>query len=123
GLDGNGAAFQRTFSPLFRPQTIKVTPTTFLDGLPQGQTVLLNYQVQNAGPGGAFNIAANDGRAFISSVTPSTLTLDSGATGTVTATLNVPLLAALGTTDAITLVATGATDSTVSNSAVQEFDV
>ena len=37
GKDANGVAFQRTISVLFHPETVRVTPTTFLEnGLPQG---------------------------------------------------------------------------------------
>jgi len=123
GLDATGATFQRTFTPLIRPQTVRVTPTSAVDGLPQGQTVLLNYDVQNVGPAGTFNIVAADSSGFLTSLTASSVTLDAGATTTVTATLSVPLFVTLGTTDSITIVATSAADPNVSNSAVENLDV
>ena len=123
GVDGNGAPFQRMFSPLFRPQTIKVTPITVVAGLPQGQTVLLNYQVQNLGAAGTFNVVVQDSSGFLSSLTPSSLTLDTGATATVTAGFSVPLFVLLGTTDSITVVATSALDPNFGNSAEQDLNV
>ncbi|HTC93457.1 MAG TPA: hypothetical protein VK699_08395 [Terriglobales bacterium] len=124
GKDANGAPFQRTIPALFRPETVRVTPTTFLeDGLPQGQTVSLVYEVQNSGAADTFNLAATDGQSFVTSTSPSSLTLASGATGTVTVNLSVPVSAALGTDDSITVVATSATNAGISNSAVQTFEV
>jgi hypothetical protein len=124
GKDANGIAFQRTLPSLLHPETIRVTPTTFLsDGLPQGQPVSLVFTVQNVGPAGNFNLAASDGQFFVNSVSPSSLALASGGTGTVTVNLFVPLSAAAGTDDSITLLATSATDPTITNSAVQTFEV
>lgn len=124
GLDGLGLPFQRTFSMPFRPQSVKVTPQTFVDGLPQGQTVLLNYQVMNAGTAtDTFNVTAQDSSRFIFSVSPSSLTLDPGASATVTVSLSVPSFVALGTTDSITTIATSAGDPNIGNSATQSFDV
>ncbi|HEX9256235.1 MAG TPA: hypothetical protein VF938_11840, partial [Candidatus Angelobacter sp.] len=60
---------------------------------------------------------------FVTSVSPASLTLPSGATGTVTVNLFVPQSAAGGTNDSITLVATSAINPTISNSAVQTFEV
>jgi hypothetical protein len=123
GIDGRGAPFQRTYSVLFRPETVKVNRGSFIDGLPEGQTVLLTFNVQNLGPAGTFNLSAMDGANFVSSVNPASLTLDSGATAPVTVTLNVPPSAPIGQEDAITLVAISAADPNVRNSAVQTLEV
>jgi hypothetical protein len=124
GNDANGVAFQRTIPVLFRPETVRVTPTTFLeDGLPQGQTVALVFEVQNSGAADTFNLAANDGQFFVTSISPSSLTLPSGATGTVTINLLVPASAALGTDDSVTVIATSAANPAISNSSVQTFEV
>jgi len=124
GKDANGAAFQRTISVLFRPETVRVTPTTFLeDGLPQGQSVALVFQVQNIGAADTFNLTGSDGQFFVTSVSPASLALPAGGTGTVTVNLFVPLSAPIGTNDSITLVATSATNLNISNSSVQTFEV
>src|SRR5205814_3296544 len=81
------------------------------------------YDVQHVGPASTFNVVAQDSSRFLSSLTASSVTLDSGATTTVTATLSVPLFVALGTTDSITIAATNAADPNASNSAVQNLDV
>jgi hypothetical protein len=123
GLDASGAAFQRTDVPLIRPQAVRVTPTTIVDGLPQGQTVLLNFQIQNLGVAGTFNVSVQDSAGFFPSISQSSVTLDMGATATVTASVNVPLFVTLGTTDAITVLATSAADPNFGNSAVQSLNV
>jgi hypothetical protein len=134
GSDGKGLPFQRTYSVLFRPQTVRVTPSfldglpkatavSLLDGLPEGQTVLLSFTVQNVGPAGTFNLAASDGASFVSGVSPTSVTLDNGAIATVKVTLNVPLSAPVGEEDATSLVAISAADLNVRNSAVQTLDV
>ena len=124
GLDGMGAPFQRTFSLPFHAQNVKVTPLTFLDGLPQGQTVQLNFQVTNAGTApDSFNIAAQDSSRFIFSLSPSLVTLNPGASTTVTASLSVPTFVALGNTDSITVLATSTGDPNSSNSATQKLNV
>jgi hypothetical protein len=123
GLDASGAAFQRSSSALVSPQTVQVTPVPGVPGLPQGKTVTVNFSVTNMGPAATFTIAAADSRHFLSFASTSSLTLDSGATGTVTLTLSVPLSAGVGDTDAITVAATSTTDLTVSNSTVEELDV
>jgi hypothetical protein len=124
GTDTHGVAFQRTIPVLFRPETVRVTPTTFLsDGLPQGQSVSLAFDVQNSGAADTFNLAGSDGQSFVTSVTPASLALPAGGTGTVTVTLFVPLSSAPGTNDSITLVATSATNPNISNSAVQTLEV
>ncbi|HEX4602380.1 MAG TPA: hypothetical protein VH724_00155 [Candidatus Angelobacter sp.] len=124
GKDGSGATFQRTLSVLFRPETVRVTPTTFLsDGLPQGVATSLVFAVQNLGAADTFTMSANDGAFFVSSVSPSSLTLPAGGTGNVTVNLFVPLSAASGTNDSVTLLATSTTDSNINNSAVQTLEV
>ena len=124
GLDGLGMPFQRTFSMPYQAQSVKVIPQTFVDGLPQGDTVLLNYQITNAGAASdTFNITAQDSSRFVFSASPSAVTLDPGASAIVTVSLSVPLFVALGTTDSITTIATSASNLNSSNSATQRFDV
>lgn len=123
GTDVNGLPFQRIFAPLFRPQTVKVTPTTLVNKISPGSTSMFTYEVKNGGPDGTFQISATDTAHFLASFAPPTLTLANGATGIVTVTLNVPQSAVQGSFDSITVVATSTTDATVNNSAIQDLEV
>ena len=76
----------------------------------RGQSVSLVFQVQNIGADDNFTLAGSDGQLFVTSVSPTSLALPSGGTGTVTVNLLVPPSAATGTNDSITLVATSATN-------------
>jgi hypothetical protein len=123
GKDASGVAFQRTIPMLFRPETVKVTPTNSLDGLPQGQSVSLTYVVQDVGAADTFNLTSSDGKSFVTSVTPASLSLAAGGTGTVTVNLFAPQSAVVGTADAITLIATSASNPNVTNSSVRTLEV
>src|SRR5262249_3561521 len=123
GKDTLGIPFQRTVPTLFTPQTVKVSPTNQPDGLPQGQSVLLTYTVQNVGPADTFTLMASDGKSYVYSVTPSPLPLGNGGSGNVTVNVSVPLGAPIGTDDAITLIATSITNSSVTNSSVRTYEV
>jgi hypothetical protein len=123
GVDAKGNAFQRIFVPLFRPQTVKVTPTTVVNTVAAGGTASLTYEVRNVGPAGSFQVAATDSGHFLTGITPSTLTLTNGATGVVTVNLNVPASATLGSLDSVTVIATSTTDPTLNNSAVQDLTI
>jgi von Willebrand factor A domain-containing protein 7 len=123
GTDSKGAAFQRIFVPLFRPQAVKVTPTTLVNTIAAGRSSMFTYEVKNGGPDATFQVTTTDTAHFVSGSAPSTLTLANGATGVVTVTLNVPASAPLGSFDSVTVVATSSTDNTVNNSAVQDLEV
>jgi len=123
GKDASGVAFQRTIPTLFRPASVKVTPTNQLDGLPQGQSVSLTYTVQNLGTAGTFSLTGRDGKSFVTSFTPTSLSLAASGSGNVTVTLLAPQSAAIGTVDSITLIATSTTNSNVTNSSVSTLEV
>ncbi len=123
GKDASGVPFQRTIPALFHPQTVRVSPTNQPDGLPQGQNVLLTYTVQNVGPADTFTLTSSDGKSYVASVTPGSLSLGTGGSGNVTVNLFIPLSATLGTEDSITLVATSTTNPAVTNSSVRTYEV
>jgi hypothetical protein len=68
-------------------------------------------------------LVSNDGKSFVTSVSPASLTLASGSSGSVTVNLFAPQSASAGTDDSITLIATSATNPAVTNSSVQTVEV
>jgi hypothetical protein len=116
GTDSSGFPYQRLVSVLVQPQTVSVTPPSRQDLRP-GVTTTLTYQVRNDGPAGTFGISATDDQHYITSVSPTTLTLASGATANVTVTLAPPAGARIGSSDSITVTAQSSSVITVHNSA------
>lgn len=116
GTDSSGFPYQRLVSVLVQPQTVSVTPPSRQDLRP-GVTTTLTYQVRNDGPAGTFGISATDDQHYITSVSPTTLPLASGATANVTVTLAPPAGARIGSSDSITVTAQSSSVITVHNSA------
>lgn len=116
GTDSSGFPYQRLVSVLVQPQTVSVTPPSRQDLRP-GVTTTLTYQVRNDGPAGTFGISATDDQHYITSVSPTTLALASGATANVTVTLAPPAGARIGSSDSITVTAQSSSVITVHNSA------
>jgi hypothetical protein len=82
-----------------------------------GTATTLVYQVKNTGPAGTFAISATDDRHYITSVSPPSVTLDTGATANVVVTLTPPSNAAIGSSDSVTVSAQSTTVATLHNSA------
>ncbi|MES2349304.1 MAG: hypothetical protein V4641_17215, partial [Pseudomonadota bacterium] len=116
GTDSSGFPYQRLVSVLVQPQTVSVTPPSRQDLRP-GVTTTLTYQIRNDGPAGTFGISATDDQHYITSVSPTTLPLASGATANVTVTLAPPAGARIGSSDSITVTAQSSSVITVHNSA------
>jgi hypothetical protein len=116
GTDSSGFPYQRLVSVMVQPQTVSVTPPSRQDLRP-GVTTMLTYQIRNDGPAGTFGISATDDQHYITSVSPATLTLASGATANVTVTLAPPAGARIGSSDSITVTAQSTSVITVHNSA------
>ncbi|HEV2732457.1 MAG TPA: hypothetical protein VGV15_20695 [Terriglobales bacterium] len=81
------------------------------------------YTVINFGPSATFNVSAVDNLGFISGVSPSVLTLASGASGPVSVSVTVPSGTSIGKIVQITTTATSTADSTLTNSTVQSLTV
>jgi hypothetical protein len=116
GTDSSGFPYQRLVSVMVQPQTVSVTPPSRQDLRP-GVTTMLTYQIRNDGPAGTFGISATDDQRYITSVSPATLTLASGATANVTVTLAPPAGARIGSSDSVTVTAQSTSVITVHNSA------
>jgi hypothetical protein len=130
GTDSAGNAYFRVFPQLFTAQSVQVTATTAIGTLTPGSTASLTFSVQNlGGSSDTFNITVTDscgtatGCGFITGSSPSQLTLDAGASGTVTVQLAAPLGAVLGTVDIVSVSATSASNPNVTNGATQSFSV
>jgi hypothetical protein len=130
GTDSAGNAYFRVFPQLFTAQSVQVTATTAIGTLTPGSSGSLTFSVQNlGGSSDTFNITVTDscgtatGCGFITGTSPSQLTLDAGASGTVTVQLAVPLGAVLGTVDIVSVSATSASNPNVTNGATQSFSV
>ena len=98
-----------------RKVSVSISPKT-KNGLP-GDDVTFTATVTNQGTlDDSYSLAATDTAGWSPSISPSTLTLDAGASGTATLTVSIPSGAADGATDTITVTATSQADSTVSAS-------
>jgi len=116
GTDSSGYSYQRLVSVMLTPQTVSVTPPSRQDLRPGVSTVLM-YQVRNDGPADTFTISATDDRRYISSVSPTTLTLAHGASANVSVTLTPPASARIGSSDSLTVTAQSTSVATLHNSA------
>lgn len=125
GIDDLGNPFRRVFPPLLRASTVGVAVDTAANptGLPAGQTTEISFEVTNVGAEGTFLLQGSDSQGWVSGVTPSSVTLASGASAGVVIAVTVPAGAAEGTVDLISLVATSQSDPAVNNSAAIELPV
>jgi hypothetical protein len=73
--------------------------------------------VRNDGPADTFSISATDDRHYITSVSPSTLTLATGASANVIVTLTPPSSAVIGSSDSLTVSAQSTSVASLHNSA------
>ena len=117
GQDKNGANYQRVLSASIRPQTIQIEAPPSQDLRP-GQATSYTFKVTNFGDPGTFNFAGSDDKGFLTSVSPTTLSLNTNETKEVVVELQPPLSATPGTSDTLTVTVVSTTNSNVSNFAV-----
>lgn len=116
GTDSSGFAYQRLVSVMVTPQTVSVTPPARQDLRPGVSSVLV-YQVRNDGPADTFTISATDDQHYISAVSPTTLTLASGASANVSVTLTPPAGTRIGSSDSLTVTVQSNNVASLHNSA------
>jgi hypothetical protein len=116
GADSSGYPYQRLVSVMVTPQTVSVTPPSRQDLRPGVSTALV-YQIKNAGPAGTFATSATDDQHYITSVSPSTVTLATGASANFTVMLAPPAGARIGSSDSITVTAQSISVAALHNSA------
>ncbi|KAA2261578.1 VWA domain-containing protein [Solihabitans fulvus] len=102
GVDTAGTAFQRMLPGVVTPQSLVVRAPPSATLVP-GTATSFAFTVANLGAADTFSVTATDDHGYVRSATPATLTLDAGATGTVTVVLQPPAGTADGTTDALTV--------------------
>jgi hypothetical protein len=117
GTDSAGDAFVRAFPPTFRAQSVKVESVSPPAGLPAGQTTPVQFKVTNLGSPGTFGVTS------VSSVgsaapSPSSVTLATGESATVSDAVTIPSGTADGTFVQLSLVAQSTADPAVTNNAV-----
>lgn len=122
GTDGDGYPFQRAFAPTFRGQSVKVTALTGAARLTPGEETRVEFEVTNLGSTASFRITAADDLGFITSLSPSVVTLGMLESATVEVALFVPADQESGV-DTLTVVAQSLADSEVSNSAIMGLAV
>jgi hypothetical protein len=106
GHTSSGASFQRLVPGTIMPQSVTITAPSPIDLIPGGSTSY-TFQVQNLALADTFHIEAADDKGFVTNVTPTDLSLNAGETKEVTVGLQAPADAIPGTSDTLTMTATG----------------
>jgi hypothetical protein len=119
GLDTTGAPYQRVIAKEIQSTTVRVFPPS-PQNLQAGLTTSYQFQVENFGPTDSFAITAMDDQAFVSSVSPATMSLQKNQTAMVTVELNVPSVVAKSLLDTLTVRAVSTSQDTLQNFAVVE---
>jgi hypothetical protein len=117
GTDLDGNIFQRAFAPTFRGQSVKVSALTSAARLTPGTVTWVELEVTNLGLSADFRVTAADDLGFVSSVSPSVVTLGMMESATVEIGLFVPAEQE-PRIDTLTVVAQSLADASVSNSAI-----
>ena len=110
GLNAAGEQYQRVLSAMIKPQTVKLVPPVGRE-LPPGHTTLYNFVIQNFGSQDTFTVAAKDSRNYLSSITPSFLTVGANGTGNFRVALTVPANAPIASIDTLTVTISGGSGS------------
>lgn len=103
-----GDQFMRTFSSSYVGQSVKVEAVNgaFLDLTP-GSVVTQRFKVTNLGLRDTFNISAENTNGFISSYTPTSVTLDANGNAIIEVTLSIPASTPVGTVVTLSVLAEG----------------
>ncbi len=115
GTTASGAAFQRLMPGTIMSQSVTVTAPPPVELIPGGSTSY-TFQVHNLGSADTFHIEGADDKGFLTSITPADLSLNAGETREVTVGLQAAADAIPGTSDTLTVTATG-------GSGARNFDV
>jgi uncharacterized repeat protein (TIGR01451 family) len=119
GTDLAGFQFQRMYPTVYRAQVVGVEVNAEGSGEVQaGATQTFSFTVKNLGDPANFKANVVSSLGTITGFNPITLSLETGASGTVQFNLSVPAGTPDGTSFAITMTATKTDDSTVFNSAI-----
>jgi hypothetical protein len=111
------------FPTLFRAQTVEVTVGDILPDLRVGATSRISFVVRNLGEPATFQVVVADNQGFVSSVQPSSLTLDTSGKGTVDVDVTVPPETPEGTGVSISTTTTSTANPSVTNGATVDLAV
>jgi hypothetical protein len=106
GQTNSGANFQRLLPGTIMPQSVTVTALAPANLVP-GTSTSYTFQVHNLGSADTFLIEASDDKGFLASITPTNVSLARNETKDVTVVLQTPANAIIGTSDTLTVTATG----------------
>ena len=89
GVTGSGGQYQRLVPGVIRPQTVEIISDP-IPNLHPGQSRTYNIQVKNNGPADTYQLTAVDDLNFLSTVSPTTFSLNTNETKNVKVVINVP---------------------------------
>jgi hypothetical protein len=112
GQDITGANYQRLFSASIRPQTVKIDAPRSQDLRP-GESLTYTFTVTNLGAPDTFSFTGRDDQEYLTVISPTVFSLNTGESGEVTVQLQPALTATPGTSDTLTVnvVSTGAMEA------------
>lgn len=108
GTDVNGKDYQRTLPGIIKPQTVKIIAPLSQDLRPGHQTNY-TFTAKNLGATDTFTFSGSDDRGFLTSVSPTTFTLNTNEMRDVIVQLQPPINALPGTSDTLTVTVHGTT--------------
>lgn len=116
GTDTNGFAYVRAFSPMMQAQSVKVRPVSQNVRLVRGSSTPVQFAIDNLGVAGTFLVTVSDDAGFLTTVVPSSVTIDANGTAMTTVSLTVPE-SATQEFDTLTVAASSVANPDVRNSA------
>jgi len=112
GRDITGANYQRLLSGSIRPQTVQIDAPMTQDLRP-GEILTYMFTVTNLGAADTFSFTGSDDENYLTAISPTAFSLNTGESADVTVQLQAPPSATLGTSDTLTVnvASTGATEA------------
>jgi len=91
GEDASGNALQRALTERFKGESVSVETITPASAAAPGDTLEHQFRIRNTGPAATFDVTGSSSKGFAVTLDQTAVTLDTGASVTVTATIEVPL--------------------------------
>jgi von Willebrand factor A domain-containing protein 7 len=112
GQDNTGANYQRLLSASIQSQTVDIDAPMTQDLRP-GESLTYTFTVTNLGAPDTFSFTGSDDENYLTGISPTAFSLNTGESGDVTVQLQPPLNATPGTSDTLTVnvVSTGAMEA------------
>jgi hypothetical protein len=123
GTDPAGFQYQRMFPTIYRAQVVGVDVEVGNGVVEAGKTTTLNFTVKNLGGPATFRANVVSELGSITRISPTLLTLGTGASATVQYDISIPSSTPLESSFTVTITATKIDDTTVFNSAMVNLTV